>query len=198
MATVAPPARRRMALAEFLAWEPDDPTGARWQLRGGVPERIPPAPEAHGAILALLAAHLVEHARRTGGGGVRAAANVGLVPRLGTDREYRVADLALTRAPPSDGHALPDPVAAFEVLSPGDEARTRANLAAHATIPTVAEVVLVHSLRVAAEVLRRSPDGTWPERPEALGPDDALRVECVGFTVPLRDLYRTTRLGAGG
>ena len=33
----------RMTVAEFLEWEPDDRSGALWQLRDGEPEMMAPA-----------------------------------------------------------------------------------------------------------------------------------------------------------
>ncbi|GAA0591075.1 hypothetical protein GCM10009416_31890 [Craurococcus roseus] len=44
------------------------------------------------------------------------------------------------------------------------------------------------------EVLRRRPDGTWPERPEAVGPGGELRFESIGFAAPLLAAYATTPL----
>ena len=60
---------------------------------------------------------------------------------------------------------LPDPVVLIEILSPSNEPKTRANIWAYTTIPTVAEIVVLRSTSVAAEVLRRQPDGEWPEQP---------------------------------
>jgi hypothetical protein len=36
----------RMTVGEFLEWEPDDRSGALWQLRDGEPEMMAPAPIA--------------------------------------------------------------------------------------------------------------------------------------------------------
>ena len=46
---------------------------------------------------------------------------------------------------------------------------------------------------IGADLLRRNPDGTWPDRPLSLD-DGELTLESLGFTVPLQELYRTTRL----
>ena len=48
---------------------------------------------------------------------------------------------------------------------------------------------------IEAELLRREPDGTWPEKPEAIE-TGTLNLECVGFSVELAAFYRTTRLAA--
>ena len=47
--------------------------------------------------------------------------------------------------------------------------------------------------KIGAELLRRNADGTWPDRPLSLE-DGELTLESLSFTVPLQDLYRTTRL----
>ncbi len=69
---------------------------------------------------------------------------------------------------------------------------------AFATIPSVAEIISVWSVAVRAEILRRLPDGSWPERPEKLGEDGVVRLESLGFEAPLRAFYRTTALFGGG
>jgi Uma2 family endonuclease len=64
---------------------------------------------------------------------------------------------------------LPDLIVLIEVLSPGNTSDTWDNVWAYATIPSVREIVVVHSTRVLAELLRRGPDGHWPEEPEKVG-----------------------------
>jgi hypothetical protein len=45
---------------------------------------------------------------------------------------------------------------------------------------------------VEAELLRRNPDGTWPEVPAPIGAADNLSLDSSGFTIRLAALYRTT------
>ena len=89
---------------------------------------------------------------------------------------------------------LPDPVLLVEILSAGNEAETRANVWAYATIPSVHEILIVHSTQVAAELLRRQPDANWPKEPEDIGPGGVLRLEGIDLTCPLTDLYTRTHL----
>ena len=56
--------------------------------------------------------------------------------------------------------------------------------------------MVVHASVIAAEVLRRAPDGAWPRQAAFVGADDELRLDSIGFGVPLRDAYRTTNLAA--
>ena len=63
------------------------------------------------------------------------------------------------------------------------------------TIATVAEIVLLRSTAIAAEVLRRTPNGEWPQQPDIIDATGELRLDSIGFISPLRDAYRTTNLG---
>jgi hypothetical protein len=73
-----------------------------------------------------------------------------------------------------------EPVVLIEILSPTDLSRTRANVRGYRTIPTVAEIVVLHSTAVVAKVLRRRPM--------------ALRLESIGYATSLRSAYRTAVL----
>jgi Uma2 family endonuclease len=116
-----------MSVDEFLSWDPEDGTGALWQLRDGEPERVEPATDAHGSIQGRLSFLVTAHLLASGGR-CRAVLNAAVVPRVRADRNMRVADVGVTRAPPSTGWAMPEPVVLVEILSPSNEAETRANL----------------------------------------------------------------------
>jgi Uma2 family endonuclease len=184
---------RRMTVAEFLAWDPDDGSAALWQLRDGEPEMMAPASERHGRIQAELAYLLTAHLRRHNAG-CSAVIDPGVIPRVGAEHTILVPDIGITCAPVPTTHAMANPVVLIEILSPSNEAETRANVWAFATIPTVAEIVIVSSVRIAAEVLRRGADGAWPAQPEPIGPDGTLRLDSIGFAAPLRDVYRSAGL----
>ena len=47
-----------------------------------------------------------------------------------------------------------EPVLLVAILSPSNEAETRANIWAYTTIPSVQELLIVHSTRIEAELLR--------------------------------------------
>ena len=91
---------------------------------------------------------------------------------------------------------LPDPVLLIEILSPSNEVETWANVWTYASIPSVAEILVIQSTRIGAQLLRRGADGQWPDQPEAIGPDAPLTLTSIDFTVPLRAIYRTTVLSA--
>jgi Uma2 family endonuclease len=182
-----------MTVAEFQAWQPDEHPERRWQLFDGDPVCMAPANENHGRIQAeaafLLTAHLRE--RRPGCDVVVAP---GVVPRIRSADNHRIPDLGVTCSPPSGGQFVADPVLLIETLSPSNSALTRANVWAYTTIPSVAEILLVASAGVEAELLRRGPDGSWPEAPVFIGAEDDVELASIGFRAPLRGFYRTTDL----
>jgi Uma2 family endonuclease len=101
----------------------------------------------------------------------------------------------VTCTPDAPGQqTLPDPILLVEILSPGNTADTWDNVWSYTTIPSVREIAVVHSTRVLVELLRRGTDGHWPAEPEEIGPGDTLRLEGIGFSCPLSDIYAQTHL----
>jgi len=184
---------RPMTVAEFLAWDPGDGQSDRWILRDGVPEMMSPAGQQHGTIQARVAQLLMNHLERRGSP-CRVVSAPGVIPKQRSAINMLSPDLGITCEPAGGSHELRKPVALLEILSPSNHAETRANVRAFTTIPSLIEIVVLHSSRIAAEMLRRLPDDTWPKQPELLGPDDALRLDSIGYEAPLRDAYRNAGL----
>ena len=182
-----------MTVAEFVEW-PGDGVTKTFQLVDGEVVAMSPASATHGIIQATLA-YLI--ARRLAEVGSRCvlATEPAVVPRVRASLNMRVPDLGVTCAPVLPGQiGLPEPVLLIEVLSPGNARMTRANLWTYATIPSVRELLLVRSTEVGAELLRRGPDGSWPDNPDEIGPDEMLRLDTVELACPLRNLYAGTYL----
>ena len=187
-ATPMPP----MSVEEFREWADRQP--GRWELVDGYPRAMAPASTTHGAIQAR-AAHLIERHLEAAGSRCRAIIEPPVLPASHKRHNARVPDLAVTCSPPeADEWEIRDPVFLFEVLSPTNVRDTRDNVWAYMSIPTVAQILLVDSTAVRGEAMRRRPDGTWPEEPELLGPDDEVRIDALGFRCRLRDFYARTRL----
>ena len=182
-----------MTLDEFLKWEPAEPSVRSWQLIDGEPVAMAPGSDAHGAIQAELAALLRNHLLDRGSP-CRVATEPGIVPRLRANRNYRIPDIGVTCAPPSAAVMFPEPVLLIEILPPSNEVETWANVWTYASIPSVIEILVVHSTRVVAELLRREANGQWPGEPVVLGSDDLITLTSVDFKMPLRSIYRTTVL----
>lgn len=181
----------RMSVAEFVVW--DASNGQRWQLADGVPEAMAPSPRTHGAIQSelgrLIGNHLFDR-----GSPCTVIAEPGIIPRVRANLNFRIPDLAVSCFPYVEEEiALTDPVLIIEILSPNNEAETWSNVWTHTTIPSVQEIVVVSSVFVRADVLRRLADGSWPEKPEVVEDGD-LALDSIGFRTSLRAIYRTTRL----
>ena len=184
----------RMTVAEFQDWlPPDGMEDRRWELVDGEPVCMAPPSENHGAIqheaARLIGNHLAAHRP-----GCRGVITPGVVPRVQSQTNERVPDLGVTCGPARGARTMADPVLLVEILSPSNEAKTRANVWAYTTIPSVSEVLLLSSADVQAELLRRDSDGNWPLRPARLGREDMLQLVSIGYEGRVVDFYRTTDL----
>ena len=183
----------RMTVAEFFAWNP--PSAQLWQLVDGEPQAMGPANRTHGAIQNELGRLLANHFdERKSPCSVVAAP--GVIPRVQSETNVRIPDLAVTCSGyDAEESALADPVLLIEILSPSNQAETWANVWAYTTIPSVQEILVLKTASIAAELLRRNPDGSWPSQPLTIE-NGELTLESIGFRVPLAAAYRTTRLAA--
>ncbi len=179
-----------MDLAEFLAW--DAPGDERWQLVDGHPQAMAPASETHnilqGELGALIRNHLVAMGRRC-----TLIPNAGIVPHVRSDRNVRIPDLAVTCTQSrQESQATSDPVLLIEILSPSNQAETWMNVWAYTTIPSVQEILVLHSTAIRAEILRRDSNGNWPERPELLE-EGILEFRSIALQMPLTAAYAGSR-----
>lgn len=190
----APKLPIRMDLADFLAWSPQD--GLIWQLIDGEPVAMAPPSRTHGAIQSEISGLLRDHLLAKGSP-CFVVTTPGIVPRVQSEHNIRIPDLAVTCSPgEANDSLLRDPLLAIEILSPSNEAETWSNVWTYTTIPSLREILVVDSTRIRAELLRRDEDGNWPERP-ALIEAGEIALPSIGFTSPLHAFYRTTRLGGG-
>jgi Uma2 family endonuclease len=181
----------RMSVKEFLAWDPGD--GLTYELVDGSPRAMAPASTIHGFLQNELGRLIGNHLRLRGSG-CEVVANPGIVPHVLSDQNIRVPDLAVTCSPLLPGQStLPDPILLVEILSPSNQAKTWTNVWAYTSIPSVQEVLVLRTDRVGAEMLRRSPEGTWPERTIPVIDGD-LVLESIGFSVLFSELYARTPL----
>jgi Uma2 family endonuclease len=182
-----------MTVAEFLDW-PGDGSGRRFQLVDGELRPMSPGSPTHGTVQSTLNA-LVFHHLAASGGPCRVVTDPGVITARHPQINMRVTDLGITCTPDAPDHrALPDPVVLVEILSPSNATDTWDNVWAYTTVPSVREVVVVHSTRVKAELLRRGADGGWPVQPDEIGADGTLRLESIDFACPLRAAYVQTHL----
>lgn len=185
-----------MTVADFLEW-PGDGMGTRFELVDGVLRAMAPATDTHGTIQSNLAGLLWQHLRDTRKPR-RVVANPGVQPHVRADWNFRIPDLGVTCKPNRSGDVMvPEPILLIEVLSPGNAGDTYENVRAYATIPTVREIVVVHSARMRAELLTRDAQGHWPPDPAMIeGQDAVLSLAAINAELPLAEIYAGTHLSA--
>lgn len=117
-----------------------------------------------------------------------------VAPHMQDRSNMRIPDLAVRCSEPQvEQPTLTDPMLLIEILSPSNETGIWSNIWTYSTVPRLREIVVVYSLGIDAEVLRRHPDGTWPQEPETtLG--GVLILESIGLRAPIAHIYRTTPL----
>jgi Uma2 family endonuclease len=186
-------APHHMTVDEFVAWVSD----GRWQLVDGEPRAMAPASATHGIIQTNVGYTLTRHLRERGSP-CRAVTEPAIAPRVRSRSNLRVPDLAVTCSPVESGQlALPDPVLIIEILSPTNEAETWENVWTYVSIPSVQEILVLRSATIAADVLRRQPDGAWPEEPLPIGGDETVRLDSIGLACALTEFYLGTYLMRG-
>jgi Uma2 family endonuclease len=178
-----------MTVQEFLAWNPQD--SHRWELIDGTPCAMAPAAPRHGAIqsevVRLLGNHLAEQRNEC-----RVVIEPGIQPRVRANLNVRVPDLAITCALPGpEDRLLHAPLIVVEILSRSNRAETWANVWSYVTIPSVQEILVLHTADIRADLLRRQADGSWPDDPLALTSGDAVVLNSINFTAPIAAFYRT-------
>lgn len=184
-----------MDVAEFIEW-PGDGTATRYELVDGVLRAMAPPSDAHGTIqsnlIRLVGNHLARHRP-----GCRVVTTPGVQPRIRADWNYRVPDIGVTCAANVSGAVMmPDAILLIEILSPGNASASWDNIWAYATLPGVAELVVVHSVRVKAEILRKDANGAWPERAEIVEAGGTLRLTSLSAEFPVCEAYAGTYLAS--
>jgi len=182
---------RRMTVPEFLEWSATVP--GRWELRDGEPTLMNPPAVPHAALVGEIVGRLHTHLRTTGNR-CRVYPGAGVSPRARADHNLLIPDVTVACDARNDRHAVHQPIALIEVLSPSNERDTRANVWAFTTIPSVVDILLVSSVDIGAELLTRDADGNWPERMLPIGAGDSVSLRSINWTLALRELYSGTHL----
>lgn len=178
---------------QLFAWDGDG-TDRKFELVDGVLRAMAPAAPIHSVLQANITALLVNHVRAR-----RLACIVGtepgVIPRVQSAKNFRIADVGVFCGKNADGdRVLTDPILLVEVLSPGNKAKTWTNIWTYTTLPTVQELLVVSSAKIEAKLIRRQPDGNWPDTPLSIDDASTLELTSIDLKLPLTDLYAGTRL----
>jgi Uma2 family endonuclease len=175
-----------MTVAEFLVWKTPDGSD-RWELVDGMPVAMAPASDRHGAILGeitrLIGNHLAEQRPDC-----RVLIEPGTRPN---DRNVRIPDLSVTCGPIDPTARFGAPVLIVEILSPSNWRKTMRNVSSYSLIEGLAEVLVLHSGRMLAQVFRRGASDAWDEIAVLTAGDEAVTLESIGFSALLAAFYRT-------
>lgn len=178
-----------MTLEEFLTW--DAPGPGRWQLIDGTPVAMAPAGSTHGLLRTTIARLVDNHLIQRGSPCVMLT-NLGIMPAFRSSRNFFIPNAAVTCAQSDIGvPAIRHPVLVVEILSPSNHDETWRNIRAYMLIASVMEILVIHTIEVRAELLRRQDDGSWPDD-FSQTTDGAFTLASIDLTVPLTDLYRRT------
>jgi Uma2 family endonuclease len=181
----------RMSVDEFLNWDSSD--FLTYELVDGEPRAMAPTNRTHGALQSELASLIRNHLRAKGSP-CDVVIAPGVIPHLFSEHNMRIPDFGVTcTSYETEQVALPEPVLLVEILSPSNQAKTWTNVWTYTSIPSVQEILVLHGSRIAAELLRRAADGSWPER-MTVNSNDELVLDSIDFRVPLVDVYARTRL----
>lgn len=182
----------RMTAAEFLEWDGGGLVG-KLELVEGEVVAMSPASGTHALIQAniafLLGAHL--RAKKLP---CRVGTEAPIIPRLHANDNVRAPDLAVTCIAAPPGKTFPDPVLIVEVSSPSNQDETWNSIRACATIPTLAEILVVDSDRQKARIFRKSDKGEWPIDPEVVEAEGAVKLTSIDAAFEMREIYSGTEL----
>lgn len=184
-----------MTVEEFLDWRGGVP-GLIYELVDGV-VRAQDAPSAtHGTIHANVTTLIVNRLRRHRPG-CRLVLTPGIRPQLNAAWNHRIPEMAVTCTPSKpDVRDIENPILIVEVLSPSNRADTWSNVPLYATLPSVQEILLVGSTRIGAELLRRQPNGVWPDNSTKIDSVGGAQLDCIGVTLSLAEIYADTHFEA--
>ena len=157
-----------------------------------------PSSPRHGSIAAqaarLIGNHLDQHPA------CRVVIEPGVQPRVRGGINVRIPDLGVTCSPiaPED-RLLRAPVLLIEILSPSNVDKTWANVWSYTTVPSVRDILVLHTAVMRGDLLVRQPDDTWPADPLVLRlGGDFVTLASIGLTTSLAGFYRTAGLNTDG
>lgn len=183
-----------MTVEEFQNWVPEPGLeGWRWQLIDGTPVSMAPTSNAHGAIQSRTSTIIDMHLQKLGRCIV--ITTPGVIPKKRSKINQLVPDLGVscTDQPMTD-NTIRNPILLVEILSPSNEGITRGNVYAYQTIPSVQEILVLNSRKVAGTLHRRDGQGEWPDDPDELDAQSTVELRCIDLKIALAAFYGSSGL----
>jgi Uma2 family endonuclease len=184
-------ALKELTVDEFLRWA--EGTDERYELFSGHPVAMAPPGGRHSLLATALGGEIRSALRPRRP--CRVYTEVGIFLPDRNDAFY-VADLAATCVPLGQDGWIRDPFLIIEILSPST---TRSDFQSKAPdyrrIPSVKEILLIDSMSLFAEVLRRDGDRWITEL--VRGTNGMLSLDTVPLRIPIAELYDGVPLSDG-
>ena len=169
---------------------PDDGTDTKYELVDGVLVAMAPTHATHGRLQGKLAYLIYAHLDATDSK-CWMATEIGVKPELKGKTNVRVPDLGVSCRPQMPGEKpMPEPNLLVEILSPSTEKADQAKVWLYATMPSVDEILIVHTTKVRLELYARLPDGRWPKEAQLAMQGDSVHISCIGMQLDVDKLYR--------
>jgi Uma2 family endonuclease len=182
----------RMTVDEFHAWDGGGHVG-KLELVDGVVRAQTFASGAHGTIQATVTTLIKNHLKKNRPG-CRVGNEVGVIPIFDPKRNVRKPDVSVTCTPHTPGErAFPKPVLIVEVLSPTNTDETWESIRACATIPSVAEILVLDSERVHAQVFLKDAKGHWPDPGVIVEAGGTIHLASLGLEMAMDEVYEGLR-----
>jgi Uma2 family endonuclease len=181
-----------MTVDEFLDWDGGGLVG-KLELVNGEVRAMSPASGTHALIQANLAYLIGSHLRATKRP-CRVGTEAPIVPRFHANDNIRAPDLSVTCQTSPPGKIFPDPVLIIEVMSPSNVKETWESIRACATIPALAEIMVVESERMSVDVYRKLPEGGWPTEPDEQVTSGSIKLLSIDAILELSEIYAGTHL----
>jgi Uma2 family endonuclease len=168
---------------------PDDGTGTKYELVDGVLVAMAPTHPTHGRLQAaltyLISAHL--RARKSP---CWIATEIGVQPTIKANTNVRIPDIGVSCRPQvlSD-KSMPEPVLLTEVLSPSTARGDQAKVWLYATMPSVQEILIIHSTEVRLEFYTRLTDRSWPKEAQIATTGQGIHFKCIDMALAVDELY---------
>ena len=187
------PSAPRMTVAEFLDLPGDGQPGKRELVHGSIRAMAPPSP-THGVLQVAIASAIREHLRKRDSP-CRVGTEVGVIPIWDPKHNVRAPDITVTCKPATRGErTFPEPVLIVQIHSPSNEKGTWESIQACATIPSLAEIVVVAFDAIRMSIFRKGPDSVWPEKPDIVEAGGTVRLASIDASFEIDEVYAGTVL----
>jgi Uma2 family endonuclease len=192
MAAVRKPKQQLPMTADEFFEMPDD--GVKYELVDGYLVAMAPTVPIHNMLQARLS-YLISRHLDDKKSSCWVGTEPGVQPRMQANFNVKIPDLGISCTPLTlADKVMRDPVMLAEILSPSNVKETRASVWLYASIPSVREIMLVHTTEPKLELFQRQSDGEWPRDATIVGLGGAVTLACIGFALRVDELYRDTPL----